>query len=120
MIASFIAGGVGKVMASCRFKASSNDSITPPAIPKALVVLSITVKVLFNCLTNLFFLLIIEINSNWEGQEDLLFIVSKTLSWVLAIKSEALVTPNPAIKVNTVGISVDFKVLIWLDKRSWT
>ena len=54
-MASFIAGGVGRVIANCRFKASSSDWITPPAIPKALVVLSIIVKVLFNCLTSLFF-----------------------------------------------------------------
>ena len=98
--------------------AMSNASITPPEIPKALVVLFIKFKVLFNCLTNLFFLFIIEINSSWVGHVDIFFTASKILSWFWAAKSEALVTPNSAINVNTVGSNVVLIVLIWLDKRS--
>ena len=59
----------------------SNASITPPAIPKALVVLFIKFKVLFNCLTNLFFLFIIEVNSGGVGHVAVFFTASKILSW---------------------------------------
>ena len=58
--------GIGKFFKI--LNAIFKPSIIPPVIPNALVVLSINFKVLFNCLTNLFFLLINVINSAWVGQ----------------------------------------------------
>ena len=53
--------GIGLVIGgfvSAMVKVTWRIAIIPSVIPKALVVLSISFKLLFNCLTNLFFLLI--------------------------------------------------------------
>ena len=49
------------------------NSINVALTANVFVVESIIFKLLFNCLTSLFFLLIMEINSSWGGQEDLPF-----------------------------------------------
>ena len=77
--------------------------------PNALEILSTVLYKLFSCLANLFLLLIKPFKtSTSEGHVGLMLLV------LLFIKSRALVTPNWDIKPNTLGIRIDFKLLMVL------